>query len=239
LDKSNGWWFGINQGDFDNDGDMDFIVGNLGLNYKYQAKDGETFDIYFNDFDENNTGDIVLSYFNEGEKFPVRGRECSSQQIPTIKYKFKNYESFSTATVADVYTQEYLDKSLQYQVESFASIYLENKNGAFIKHKLPTSAQFSSVNQILIDDYNKDGNLDAIIAGNLYSSEVETPRNDASVGLFLEGDGNGTFIPWKPSKSGFSAFGDVKDLAMIEVGGNSYVIAAKNSDYLQFIEVNR
>jgi len=238
LDTSNGWWFGINQGDFDDDGDMDYIVGNLGLNYKYQAKGEETFDIYFNDFDENSTGDIVLSYFNDGEKFPVRGRQCSSQQIPTIKYKFKDYESFSTATVADVYTQEYLDKSLHYQVKSFASIYLENINGQFISHELPLSAQLSSINQILIDDYNKDGHLDAIIAGNLYSSEVETPRNDASVGLFLAGNGKGSFDPWSPSKSGFKADGDVKDLAEIVVGGSTYVIAAKNSDYLQFIEVN-
>ena len=239
LDKSNGWWFGINQGDFDDDGDMDYIVGNLGLNYKYQAKDGETFDIYFNDFDENSTGDIVLSYFNDGENFPVRGRQCSSQQIPTINYKFKDYESFSTATIADVYTQEYLDKSLHYQVESFASIYLENRNGQFISHELPISAQISSINQILIDDYNKDGNLDAIIAGNLYSSEVETPRNDASVGLFLEGNGKGSFNSRSPRESGFSAIGDVKDLAEIIVGGTTYVIAAKNSDYLQFIQVNK
>ena len=239
LDTSNGWWFGIKQGDFDDDGDMDYIVGNLGLNYKYQAKGEETFDIYFNDFDENSTGDIVLSYFNDGEKFPVRGRQCSSEQIPTIKYKFKDYESFSTATVADVYTQEYLDKSLHYQVKSFASIYLENKNGQFISHELPLSAQLSSINQILIDDYNKDGHLDAIIAGNLYSSEVETPRNDASVGLFLAGNGKGSFDPWTPSKSGFKASGDVKDLTEIVVGGSTYVIAAKNSDYLQFIEINK
>ena len=130
------------------------------------------------------------------------------------------------------------DKSLHYQVKSFASIYLENINGQFISHELPLSAQLSSVNQILIDDYNRDGHLDAIIAGNLYSSEVETPRNDASVGLFLAGNGKGSFDPWSPSKSGLKADGDVKDLAEIVVGGSTYVIAAKNSDYLQFIEVN-
>ncbi|MBT8306916.1 MAG: VCBS repeat-containing protein, partial [Maribacter sp.] len=99
LKDSNGWWFSIKEGDFDNDGDKDFIVGNLGLNYKYKATEEETFDIYFNDFDENKTNDIVLSYFNEGEKYPLRGRECSSQQIPAIKNKFKDYSSFSTATL--------------------------------------------------------------------------------------------------------------------------------------------
>ena len=63
LEDSRGWWFSIKDGDFDNDGDTDYIVGNLGLNYKYKASKDETFDIYFNDFDNNSTNDIVLSYF--------------------------------------------------------------------------------------------------------------------------------------------------------------------------------
>ena len=128
VDDTRGWWFSIEKGDFDNDGDMDFVVGNLGLNYKYKATEKETFDIYFNDFDKNNKNDIVLSYYNEGEQFPVRGRECSSQQIPAIKSKFKDYESFSVATLEDVYTKDDLEKSLHYQIKSFASVYLENTN---------------------------------------------------------------------------------------------------------------
>jgi len=237
MDKSNGWWFSINQGDFDKDGDVDYIVGNLGLNYKYQANEDETFDIYFNDFDENNSGDIVLSYFNDGEKFPVRGRECSSQQIPTIKYKFKDYDSFSKATLSDVYTDQYLEKSLHYQVSSFASVYLENRAGEFVMHDLPIEAQLSSVNQIVIEDFNNDSNLDVVIAGNLYSSEVETPRNDASIGLYLEGDGKGNFQSVRATKSGLNITGDVKDLARIKVGQDDYIIAGKNSDYLQFIKI--
>ncbi|MEH6406230.1 MAG: VCBS repeat-containing protein, partial [Leeuwenhoekiella sp.] len=114
----------IKGADFDNDGDEDFIVGNLGLNYKYKANEDETFDIYFNDFDGNNKKDIVLSYYNDGKKFPVRGRGCSSQQIPAIKIKFPDYESFSNATLVDVYSKEELDSSLHYQVKSFASVYL-------------------------------------------------------------------------------------------------------------------
>ncbi len=233
---SAGWWWSINQGDFDNDGDMDYIVGNNGLNYKYKAKENETFDIYVNDFDRNNKNDIVLSYYNEGVQYPVRGRGCSSQQIPSIKEKFKNYETFAEASLVDVYSKKDLENSLHYQVKSFASIYLENKNGKFIIHKLPNMAQISSVNQILIDDYDKDGHLDALIAGNLYVSEVETPRNDAGYGLFLKGSGKGEFKAVPVTKSGFFVPGDVKDMATIKVKSKSYIIAAKNNDYLQFIE---
>ena len=71
LDDSTGWWFSIQEGDFDTDGDMDYVVGNLGLNYKYRANQQESFDIYYNDFDNSGTSDIVLSYFNGGKKYPL------------------------------------------------------------------------------------------------------------------------------------------------------------------------
>ena len=238
LKNSTGWWFGINEGDFDKDGDIDYVVGNLGLNYKYKATEDETFDIYFKDFDQNKTNDIVLSYYNEGEKFPVRGRECSSQQIPAIKQKFENYDTFSNATLEDIYTETELENSLHYQVKSFASVYLENKNGRFIIHELPNMAQISNINQILVNDYDNDSNLDIVIAGNLYSSEVETPRNDASNGLFLKGDGNGGFTPILGRKSGLYLTGDVKDMETIIIEETKYIIVAKNNEAIQFVKTN-
>ncbi|NER16115.1 FG-GAP-like repeat-containing protein [Spongiivirga citrea] len=238
LDQSNGWWFNIEKADFDGDGDEDYIVGNLGLNYKYKAKKDETFDIYFDDFDGNNKNDIVLSYYNDGEQFPVRGRECTSQQMPAIKSKFKDYESFSLATMDDIYSEDKLENSLHYQVKSFASIYLENTGNGFKKHQLPNLAQLSSINKSLIKDYDKDGSLDVLIAGNLHASEVETPRNDASNGLLLKQNKSGDFYPISTSKSGFYVPGDVKDIAEIMVHDQLYIIAAKNNAYLQFIRLN-
>ena len=236
--NTTGWWWSINEGDFDGDGDTDYIVGNNGLNYKYKATKDETFDIYVNDFDNDSKSDIVLSYYNEGKQYPVRGRECSSQQIPKIKEKFENYETFSEATLIDIYEEKSLESALHYQVKSFASIYLENKDGKFIIHELPAEAQLSSINKILVDDYDNDGAMDALIAGNLFSSEVETPRNDGAYGLFLKGNNDGSFKALKLSESGFFTKGDVKDLETIKVGGENYIIAAKNNDYLQFIKVN-
>ncbi|WP_108870375.1 VCBS repeat-containing protein [Aquimarina aquimarini] len=231
-----GWWWSIKQGDFDHDGDMDYIVGNNGLNYKYKATEKETFDIYVNDFDKDNKDDIVLGYYNEGQQFPVRGRECSSDQIPMIKHKFKDYTSFSTATLVDVYTKKSLETALHYQVKSFASVYIENQGGVFIIHELPIEAQLSSINQVLIDDYDKDGHLDAVIAGNLYGSEVETPRNDAGYGLLLRGNGKGKFDAVPVTESGLFIPGDVKDMAMIRAQESNYILVAKNNDYLQFIK---
>lgn len=238
LSETVGWWFSLSSGDFDKDGDLDIICGNLGLNYKYKANNKETFDIYLNDFDDNNINDIVLSYYNGGKKYPVRGRQCSSQQMPNIKKKYETYNEYSTATLTDVYDESKLEKGIHYQVKSFASIYLENTNNSFKQHILPNEAQISPINQILIKDFDKDGNLDAITAGNLFASEVETPRADAGYGMFLKGDGQGNLKPIPANLSGFYTNGDVKDMALIKVKGSVYAISVKNNDFLQFIKTN-
>ncbi len=233
-----GWWWSINQGDFDNDGDMDYVLGNNGLNYKYRASEDETFDIFVNDFDKNNKKDIVLSYYNEGKQYPLRGRECSSQQIPGIKQKFQNYESFAEATLEDVYTEKSLESALHYQVKSFASVYMENDNGKFKIHKLPVEAQISSINEILVDDYDDDGFLDMLLAGNLYSSEVETPRNDAGHGLLIRGNGKGGFKAVSPAESGFFIRGDVKGMEAIRFKDQDFILFARNNDILQALKIN-
>ncbi|MGX1930954.1 VCBS repeat-containing protein [Flagellimonas sp. 2504JD4-2] len=238
LANTNGWWWSIREGDFDNDGDMDLVVGNNGLNYKYKATNEEPFNLYFNDFDQDNRGDIVLGYYNGGEEYPVRGRECSSQQIPTIKVKFKNYNSFAKATLKDIYTEQGLKSSKKYQVSSFASVFLENAGGSFISHELPNEAQISSLNQILVKDFDGDQFLDILVAGNLYGSEVETTRNDAGIGQFLKGNGKGGFIAKPAEGSGFFAPGDVKDMAIITVNSEQYVLICKNDDYLQAVKIN-
>lgn len=237
LDDTTGWWFSLKEGDFDNDGDMDFIAGNLGLNYKYHASEEASFDVYYYDFDGNKEKDIVLSYFNDGEKFPVRGRECSSQQMPGIKKKFEDYNSFANANLEDIYTTDYLENALHYQVKSFASIYIENTEEGFKIHQLPVEAQISSINQIIVEDFDEDGNLDALIAGNLYASEVETPRADAGIGLLLKGNGEGKFEAVNARESGFFVPGDVKDMARLKTPNAEYIIVAKNNDHLQLIKI--
>ncbi|MEL6559590.1 MAG: FG-GAP-like repeat-containing protein [Bacteroidota bacterium] len=235
LTDSRGWWFSLVAADFDQDGDQDLLAGNLGLNYKYQANQHETFDIYFNDFDKNNKGDIVLSYFNEGKKYPVRGRECSSQQIPNIKKKFGSYNEFAQATLEEVYGNSQLEDGLHYQVKSFASAYFENNDGKFIRQDLPKPAQIAPINQFLVQDFNGDGHLDAVAAGNLYASEVETPRADAGHGQLLLGDGKGNFQAVPAFESGLFMPGDVKDMATIKVGSQEFIISARNNDFLHLI----
>ena len=236
--NSTGWWFDIQKGDFDNDGDQDLIVGNLGNNYKYQASKESPFKVYLNDFDANNSADIVLSYKKGETEYPVRGRQCSSLQMPAIKYKFKDYNSFASASLKEIYTYKLLDESLSYKVTSFASIYLENNKGTFLARTLPQLAQFSSINKFIVNDFDTDGNLDIVLAGNLYNSETETPRNDASFGLFLQGDGTGNFIAKTMMESGLKIVGDVRDMELFSIKGKQHILVAKNNERMQLIKVN-
>ena len=240
MEKSRGWWYSIKTADFDNDGDQDIVVGNLGLNYKYQASKDKSFDVYANDFDNNGILDIVLSYYNNETKYPLRGRECSSQQMPSIKQKFPNYNSFASSTLQEVYGKRNLKNSLHYQAWNFASSYIENKgNEHFHMRNLPNEVQISSINGIIIEDFNNDGNLDMIVAGNIYGSEVETTRNDAGYGKLLLGDGHNNFKSIPFEKSGISLKYDTKDMAKIMSNQGTTILVANNQDSLRALVLHK
>ena len=236
IADSEGWYYDVKTEDMDRDGDSDIIVGNLGLNYKYKAHKDEPFEVYSYDFDNNGKLDIVLSYYEHGVAFPVRGKSCSTQQIPSLKEKFPTYEQFGDSNLQNIYGGS-LDDALNLQAKTFASAYIENTgDGSFITKPLPSMAQVSSINNILIDDYNLDGHKDLLISGNLFVSEIETPRNDASMGLFLKGDGKGSFSPVSIEESGFYAPKDAKDMKTIKIGTKEVILVANNNDALQAIE---
>jgi len=240
LDQYTGWWYSIVAEDFDKDGDNDLVVGNHGLNQKYNASYAEPFQIYTTDFDNNGSYDIVLGYYNEGQLFPLRGRQCTSNQMPFVKKKFTSYEAFGKATLNDVYGLENLSDALHYQVSTFATTYFENKGDlTFEARPLDNMAQISSVKCLLTDDFDEDGNLDLVLAGNMYEMEVETPRNDASYGLYLKGDGNGNFKSVMPIKSGLYVTGDVKKANFIDLAdGSRCILFAINGDKPKVIRVN-
>jgi len=234
LTNTEGWWYSLKAADMDKDGDLDLVVGNLGLNYKYKASLKEPFEVHYDDFDKNGKKDIVLSYYNFGEQFPLRGRSCSSQQIPKIALKMKSYNIFASANLEDVYGKKNLKEALHYQVKSFASVYLENNGqGRFVKHLLPKEAQISNINSILIEDFDKDGNNDILIAGNMFPVEIETTRNDAGSGLFLKGNGKGQFTTVSPNESGFFLAEDVKKITLLKVKNKLIILSAINNGKLK------
>ncbi len=241
LSQQTGWWNCVTAADFDHDGSIDLVAGNLGLNFKYKASKKEPFEVYAKDFDNNGKLDIVLGYYNNDTLYPLRGLVSSYNQLPFIKLKFPTYSAFGKATLADVYGIKNLKNALNYKANNFATCYFKNLgDGTFKIHPLGNLAQISAVNSILNEDVDGDGNRDLIIAGNLYGTEQETPRNDAGIGLFLKGDGKGSFEPFPAMKSGLFIDGDVRKMSMIHLGKNKNrgIIVAKNNSLMQIIKIS-
>ncbi len=238
LSNTTGWWFSVIADDFDGDGNEDLVVGNLGQNYKYQATEEQTFDVYIRDFDNNKKQDIVLGYYNKGIQYPVRGRQCSAQQIPELEFKFKSYTDFARATLKDVYTEQALNTSLHYQATTFSSVFIKNVGSGKIEvTELPESAQISSINGMVSRDFNNDGHKDILAVGNLFTSEVETPRNDASYGFVLTGDGTGNFSGVHYKESGLYVPGDAKALGILKTTGRNLIVIANNNAPMQVFEI--
>ncbi len=237
LANSTGWWYSIEKADIDRDGDEDYLVGNLGLNYKYKATSDEPFEVHYDDFDNNGTKDIVLSYYNFGEQYPLRGRSCSSEQIPTLTDKFPTYNIFAASNMEAVYGTENLGNALHYSAETFASVYIENQgNGLFKMSPLPNEAQISSINDFVIQDFDGDKHDDILLVGNLFTSEIETPRNDAGNGLLLQGDGKGNWTPISASQTGLYLPYDVKKIQQMSSIHGNYFLFGCNNDALKIYQ---
>jgi hypothetical protein len=237
LDKNTrGFWWSITAADIDNDGDDDYIIGNLGDNNKFKPSVEHPFKVYANDFDNNGSNDIVLAKFYKNDYVPVRGRECTSQQMPYVAEKFEDFNSFAASSLLDILPEDKVDDAVVYEISSFSSIVLINNDGKLIQQKLPVEAQLSPIKSSMVVDFNKDGILDIITTGNHYGVEVETTRYDAGNGSVFLGDGQNNFQFMASSKSGFFTPNDSRDIKSIQINNKSIIVVTNNNSSLSFFE---
>ena len=223
-----GWWFSVGETDINNDGLMDYIIGNVGQNIKFDASLKKPLKVFANDFDENGTQDIVLSKQYQGEYVPVRGLECSSQQMPFIQNKFETYSDYANAKLTDIYGEK-LKTGYEAEVNEFKSILLINKgNNQFTPSYLPDEAQLFPLMKSAFIDINDDGFEDVILGGNIYGTEVETPRLDAFSGLLLVSNGKDGYRSMSHQNSGTLMNGNIKDLMLLQMGKSQALLAAQN-----------
>jgi hypothetical protein len=234
LHDMRGWWSSLVAGDFDHDGDQDLVAGNRGLNSMYTTSPSSRFGVYAYDFTGSQNTDIVLTKEIDGVEYPFFGLARLGRAIYTVAALFPNYAAFAEAPIQRVFPSSQLTQAVHYQVDTFASVYLENQGGgAFSAVPLPMFAQVSPIRAMIVHDLDGDGNLDLIAAGNLYHTEPNTPRIDAGNGVWLKGDGRGGFTPVPPRVSGFLAPLEVTDLALIETARGKVVLVANNGDSLE------
>jgi enediyne biosynthesis protein E4 len=240
LNQQKGIWNSLSAGDFDNDGDMDYIAGNQGENTLHRASDEYPFSIYAKDFNTDGIYDAIPTVFYQdasGKRKEVtyNGRDDLAKQMNTIRKKFDNYNKLANATISDVLTAEELKDALILKVNYLKSSYIENLGeGKFKISALPLQVQTAPINGMLVEDFDTDGNLDVLMVGNDFGNEVSVGRLDAFNGILLKGDGNGKFKPLTISESAFCVKGDAKGLVRItNPKGNPMVMASQNKSELR------
>ncbi len=238
-----GWWNSITSGDFDNDGDMDYIVGNMGINNLMRASDEQPVRIYAKDFNNDGFYDAIPTvYFKDldekPKEFPYNTRDDLAKQFIQTRQRFQNYAKFAEAGINEVLKPEELKDALILKANWFKSSYIENKgNGQFEIKELPIPAQFAPIFGMIAQDFDQDGNLDVLLTGNDYGVELGTGRNDAFNGLLLKGKGNGTFESISLEKSGYYVAGDAKALVKVmSPQGQLRTLTSQNKNILKVFD---
>ncbi|HRG68845.1 MAG TPA: VCBS repeat-containing protein [Saprospiraceae bacterium] len=233
LENLRGWWNVIISEDVDGDGDQDLIAGNLGLNTKFKASIEKPFKVFLKDFDDNGSWDIYLgSYDKDGKYYPVRGRQCSSEQMPFIKEKYKTYNEFASHSIDDI-LDGMKEGAIVKDVTEFHSGIFINEGNTFSFKPFPNIDQIAPIQDVVIYDINKDGFKDLIYGGNYYNREIETTRSDAGVGGILLNDGKGNFNHVPTKQTGLKLNQDLRKLKHVKSGPYDLIIAGFNNANLK------
>lgn len=237
LKNTSGWWNRIVSSDIDNDGDIDFIVGNHGLNSRFKASVEAPISCYVNDFDNNGSIEQIVCNYNEGKSYPLVLRHDLIKQLPHLKKKYVYYTNYKGQTIEDIFTSEELKNSIVHEVTMLESILLINNGDASFKIKpLPTESQFAPIYAISASDFDKDGVIDLVLGGNLYNVKPEIGSYDASYGQFLKGTGNGDFTVYSMAESGLFLDGEIRDFKIFSHKQNDLLVVSKNNSTVDFYQ---
>ena len=229
LEQSNGWWRSIYPYDINHDGNMDFVVGNLGTNSMFKATKENPVRLFINDYDRNNSLDHIYTFKKEGEFIPYHLRDDLADQMSMIQSKFPDYESYADKSMNEIFTDEQMTNSIQLTAYNFHSSIIINKGGGeFQLQELPPYAQFAPINVIEIDDFNNDGKDELFLAGNFTGTKPQEGHYDANHGLFytINGDGSLTRIPYK--NTGMMIRGVVNGTDLLQTENGKLLVIGKN-----------
>ncbi|OLC03455.1 MAG: hypothetical protein AUH45_06095 [Gemmatimonadetes bacterium 13_1_40CM_69_22] len=238
LEQSNGWWNRIVAGDFTGHGGgrVDFVVGNLGLNTRLHASDGEPATMYVKDFERNGSVEQIVATYQGGVSRPLAMRDELLNALPHLKTRYLTYQEYARQAVPDIFSPAELAGAVFKQAYTFVTALARNNgDGSFTLVPLPLEAQLAPVYGMLAADLDGNGTLDLLLAGNFDGVKPEIGRMSASYGLLLRGDGKGNFTPVRTAESGFLVPGQARDIARIRTrAGPRYVVTRNNDRPLVF-----
>ncbi len=233
LEHSYGWWNRIVAGDFTGDGLPDFVVGNLGLNTRLHASRDEPATMYVKDFDGNGFAEQIVCLYTDGVSYPLVLRDDLLRGLPYLTARYPKYSDYAGKTAADIFGSQGLAEAVRKQAQTFATALARNNgDGSFTLVPLPREAQLAPVYGILASDFDRDGALDLLLAGNFDGVKPEIGRMSASHGLFLRGDGSGggQFTPVRAAESGFFVPGQARDIQRITTRRGELYVVTRNND---------
>ncbi|MEJ1242456.1 VCBS repeat-containing protein [Chryseolinea sp. T2] len=240
LAKSAGWWNSIAGSDVDNDGDIDYVVGNLGYNSRYKATPDHPLHAYASDFNDDGKREAILTQNIQGKEYPAHPRDDLFLQLPSYKKYYNSYAAY-----AEESKEAFLKRNTKNKVDTLTAhvmatcILMNQGSDPWQLKPLPAEAQFSPVYGMLIKDVDGNGSDDLVLTGNSSSPDVLTGKYDASKGLVLVGDGHGNFASQTISQSGLVVRGDARSLVLLTRGNDQLVIAGVNNDSIQLRSVAR
>jgi hypothetical protein len=212
----NGFWNSIEVADFNKDGRPDFVVGNLGKNTQIRATDQEPAELYYADFDQNESVDPIYCTYIQGKSYPYLTRDELLQQLVSFKKRFTDYKSYANVTINDLFSKDELSNAKKLTINHLeTSLFLSNSNGRYDFHSLPVQAQFAPVHAISILDANSDGNDDLLLCGNDSHLKLRLGKADANYGVLLQGDGKGGFKYIEQRQAGLQIKGDVRSIVQV------------------------
>jgi enediyne biosynthesis protein E4 len=237
FENSNGWYNVVEAHDFNNDGFVDIVAGNHGLNSRFKATVDEPVNLYVADFDHNGSIEQILTRYDRGESYPLVLRHDLITQIPSLKKKYLYFQNYRGQKIDDIFSKEQLDRAVVLSAFTFeTSVWLNNAGKIFEKRKLPVEAQFSPVYAILPDDFDHDGQVDLLIGGNLSRAKPETGIYSGSYGLLLKGDGKGNFSTVKSKDSGVLVRGEIRAIISVKTRKGTSALFGKNNEQIDILK---
>ena len=231
LSEMTGWWNSISGCDIDADGDIDYCVGNFGLNTKYHASSDHPATLFYGDFENAGHMHLIEAEFEGNRLLPLRGRSCSTRAMPFLSEKFSSYHEFAIAELDQLYTEECLERAMRFEARVLESgVLLNDGKGRFQFRAFPRLAQISPVFGIVTGSLVAGRGTDVYVTHNFFHPQIETGRMDGGLSLMQRNEGGGRLTPVPPIESGIEVAGDARGAAIVDLNRDGWpdVVVAQN-----------